>query len=218
MFLMQAADGFPRQRRNVNNIELIILAAVAVFVISRLYSVLGTKTGTEQPARRLKEAVARAAEAEEAAGAEDRPRVRAAFTGPAAAGLESIAAKDPGFNPDEFTRGARAAYEMTVAAFADGDRETLRNLVDDDVFEAYSDAITDREGSGAEPMRLVRVKSARIVEAEVAPGNLARVAVSFEADLSDGDMMRTAKEIWTFKRSLASTDPNWLLDEVATAS
>lgn len=202
----------------MNNIELIILAAVAVFVISRLYAVLGQKTGTEQPTRRLKEAMARAAEAEDKAAADDRPRVRAAFTGPAAAGLESIAASDPQFSPEEFTRGARAAYEMTVAAFADGDRETLGNLVDDDVFEAYSDAIAQRESSGAEPMRLVRLKSARIVDAEVAGGDLARVSVSFEAELSDGDMMRTAKEIWTFKRSLASTDPNWLLDEVSTAS
>lgn len=201
------------------NIELIILAAVAVLVISRLYAVLGQKTGAEQPARRVKEAVARAPEPEEDLSPEtDRPRVRAAFTGPAAAGLELIAAADPGFAPDDFTKGARRAYELIVSAYADGDREALRSLVDDDVYEVYSDAISQRETAGTEPVRLIRLKSARIVEAEVAAGDLGRVSVSFEADLSDGENMRTSREVWTFKRPLKSDDPNWLLDEVATAS
>lgn len=202
------------------NIELIILAAVAVLVISRLYAVLGQKTGAEQPARRVKEAVARAPEpADEDVSAEaDRPRVRPAFTGPAAAGLESIAAADPSFAPEDFTKGARRAYELIVNAYADGDRDALRQLVDDDVYELYSEAITQREGAGTEPVRLVRLKSARIVEAEVDADVLGRVSVSFEADLSDGETPRVAREIWTFKRSLKSDDPNWLLDEVATAS
>ena len=201
-------------------IDLIILAAIAVFVISRLYSVLGQKTGTEQrpPARRLREAPARVPDAEEAGEAEARAKLRPAFTGPAAAGLEAIAAHDAGFSPEDFTRGARKAYEMTVTAFADGDRETLRQLVDDDVYEVYSAAIVEREKTGAEPMRLARIRQARIVEASVDAGNVGRVLVSFESELSDGDMMRQAKEIWTFKRSLTSQDPNWLLDEVSTAT
>lgn len=205
------------------NIELIILAAIAVFVISRLYAVLGTKTGTEQPARRFnKETVTRRPEPQEddAAPAEgdERPRIRAAFTGPAAPGLEAIAGADPQFNPEEFTKGARKAYELIVNAYAEGDREALGSLVDDDVFEVYTQAITDREKAGSEPMRLVRLRSARIVDASLDASKMARVGVSFESELSDGDTLRSAKEIWTFKRSTVSQDPNWLLDEVATAS
>jgi predicted lipid-binding transport protein (Tim44 family) len=203
------------------NIELIILAAIAVFVISRLYAVLGQKTGHEQqPARRFnKEATVRTPEREDEAPAdEERPRVRPAFTGPAAAGLESIAAADPNFSPDDFTKGARRAYELIVNAYADGDRDALKQLVDDDVFEAYSQAIADREKAGSEPIRLARLRSARIVEASVDTSKMGRVAVSFESELSDGDTMRNAKEIWTFKRALNSQNPNWLLDEVATAS
>ncbi len=201
-------------------IDLIILAAIAVFVISRLYSVLGQKTGTEQrpPARRYSEAPARVPEADETGEAEGRAKLRPAFTGPAAAGMEAIAAQDGNFSPEDFTRGARKAYEMTVAAFADGDRETLRQLVDDDVYDVYSEAITEREKTGAEPMRLARLRQARIVEASVDAGNVARVLVSFESELSDGDNLRSAKEIWTFKRALTSQDPNWLLDEVSAAT
>lgn len=202
------------------SIDLIILAAIAVFVISRLYAVLGQKTGAEPPARRYREAPARAPEREDdtAVEGEDRPRIRPAFTGPAAAGMEAIAAVDTTFAPDDFVKGARRAYEMIVGAFADGDRDTLKTLVDDDVMEVYTAAIAEREKAGTEPMRLVRLRQARIVEASVDNVNMARVMVSFESELSDGDNLRQAKEIWTFKRSLNNQDPNWLLDEVETAS
>lgn len=201
------------------SIDLIILAAIAVFVISRLYAVLGQKTGAEQRPRPYREAPVRAAEqAEDAKTDEDKRKLRPAFTGPAAAGLEAIASEDTSFSPDEFLRGARKAYELIVAAYADGDRDALRALVDQDVFDVYSDAIVDRQKTGAEPMRLVRLRQARIVEASVDASHFGRVLVSFESDLSDGENLRSSKEIWTFKRSLRSDDPNWLLDEVATAS
>ena len=202
------------------NIDLIILAAIAVFVISRLYAVLGQKTGAEPPARRYREAPARAPEREDGAVVEDedRPKIRAAFTGPAAAGLEAIAAKDANFAPDDFIKGARRAYELIVGAFADGDRDALKQLVDDDVMEVYSAAIAEREAAKTEPMRLLRVRQARIADASVDAKKMARVEVSFESELSDGDNLRQAKEIWTFKRALNNQDPNWLLDEVATAS
>jgi predicted lipid-binding transport protein (Tim44 family) len=201
------------------SIDLIILAAIAVFVISRLYAVLGQKTGAEPRSRQLREAPVRAAEqADETAAEQDKRKLRPAFTGPAAAGMEAIASEDPSFSPDEFVRGARKAYELIVAAFAEGDRDALRALVDQDVFDAYSDAIAERQRDGTEAMRLMRVRQARIVEASVDGTHTGRVLVSFESDLSDGENLRAAKEIWTFKRSLRSEDPNWLLDEVATAS
>ena len=202
------------------SIDLIILAAIAVFVISRLYAVLGQKTGAEPPARRLREAPVRAPEQDDDGSTDvaDKRRLRPAFTGPAAAGMEAIAAEDDSFSPEEFTRGARKAYELIVAAFADGDRDALRALVDQDVFDAYSDAIAERERAGTEPMRLARLRQARIAEASVDAGNMARVLVSFESDLSDGENMRSAKEIWTFKRQLKIDNPNWLLDEVTTAN
>lgn len=209
------------------SIELIILAAVAVFVIQRLYAVLGQKSGTE-PTRRLREVTAPAPDLEAAREEEERPRLRPAFTGPGAAGLEAIAAADPGFSPDDFVKGARRAYELIVTAYADGDRAALSTLVDEDVYEAYDAAITSREKSGGEPLRLARLKVARIVDAsltnpsgqasEAGGGQIAKVEISFEAELNDGEKHRLAREIWTFKRAVTSSDPNWLLDEVATAS
>ncbi len=201
------------------NIELIILAAVAVFVISRLYTVLGQRTGSEPRARRMPTQPQPAPAGEAAAHDEEeaeRTQIRPAFTGPGAAGLEAIAAADADFLPDTFVRGARKAYEMIVNAYADGDRNTLKPLLDGDVYAAYDAAISAREGAPGEPLRLVRLKSARITDASLDGAKVARVAVAFEADLSDGENLRRAKEIWTFKRFVAGADPNWLLDEVET--
>jgi predicted lipid-binding transport protein (Tim44 family) len=184
------------------NIELIILAAVAVFVISRLYAVLGQRTGAEPRARRMP-----APTVEEAAP-------RPSFSGPGAAGLEAISEADPGFTPDTFLRGARKAYEMIVTSFADGDRAALKPLLDADVYGAYEAAIAEREASGAEPLRMVRLRSARIEDARLDAG-IARVSVAFEADLSDGETLRRSSEVWTFKRPVKGDDPNWLLDEVS---
>ena len=197
------------------DIELIIFAAVAVFVISRLYSVLGTRTGAEPPSEQLQETVHSRINPDEEV---EQPGLRPAFTGPGAAGLEAIAAVDKQFHPQSFIQGAKSAYEMTVEAFADGDRKTLKSLLNDDVYEAYETAIEARESEGREPLRLMRLKSAEIADAELVADKLARVSVSFEASLSDGENQRVAKEIWTFERQVKSRDPNWFLAEVSEAS
>ena len=132
--------------------------------------------------------------------------------------MEAIAAIDKQFNPRDFLQGSKKAYEMIVAAFADGDRKMLKTLLDDDVYEAYETAIDEREAAGRDPLRLMRLRSAEIADAELTHDGIARVSVSFEASLSDGENQRTAKEIWTFERPARSRDPNWFLSEVAEAS
>jgi predicted lipid-binding transport protein (Tim44 family) len=196
------------------NIELIILAAVAVFVISRLYAVLGQRTGAEPRARRMPAPTVRARPEAEVESDVEEAAPRPSFSGPGAAGLEAISEADPGFTPDTFLRGARKAYEMIVTSFADGDRAALKPLLDADVYGAYEAAIAEREASGAEPLRMVRLRSARIEDARLDAG-IARVSVAFEADLSDGETLRRSSEVWTFKRPVKGDDPNWLLDEVS---
>ncbi len=138
------------------------------------------------------------------------------FTGPAAASLEEIHRADESFNTRDFLRGAKAAYEMIVAAFARGDREALRPLLDDDVYEAWDAAISEREANNEAAFDLLRIKKAEIEDASLENG-VARVAVRYEAELGDGERTRAAKEIWVYKRLVASKDPNWLLDDVEPA-
>ena len=204
-------------------IDILILAAVALFVLSRLYVALGRDDGppngrTRTPARQNTSegplGVRRTQKPEEPSNVR---KLRPAFTGPAAAGLEEIYNADNTFDPDQFQRGAREAYKIIIAAFAAGDREALKPLLDDDVYEAWDEAITNRETSGVEPYNLLRIRTLELDDAEM-DGQIARVMIRYEAELGDGENTRTARDIWTFKRNVTSSNPNWLLDDVETAS
>ena len=111
----------------------------------------------------------------------------------------------------------RSAYEMIVGAFARGDRDALKPLLDTDVYEAWDAAITDREVTGAEGMQLLRVRKAEISDASLAEDGMARVTVHYESELGDGESTVKASELWTFMRQTSSDDPNWILDDVDTA-
>lgn len=196
-------------------IELVLLAAIAVFVGWRLYTTLGSDGGP--PEGRARTQTPAPATAQEPRAPEQRQGLRPAFTGPAAAGLEAIHSVDPDFNPREFLSGARGAYEMLANAFARGDRETLREWLDDDVYEAWDAAIAEREKTNVEAPKLLRIRHSEIDEASLT-GDTARVTVRFEAELGDGDMTRKSEEFWTFMRDTKSEDPNWLLDDVDVAT
>lgn len=193
-------------------LEILILAFVAGFVLFRLYTTLGRRTGSERPV-----------EPAPAQGELPREPVTPATLSPQAAsasageGLMAIVRADPGFDVEHFITGARAAYELIVGAFAKGDRDALRGLLTPRVYESYSAAIDQREAAGGAGPELVRLKSTEIVGASL-QSDTARVTVKFEAELAEGAHgVRDARERWTFERNVRSSDPNWLLARVQAA-
>ena len=150
----------------------IVFAILAIFVVWKLRSVLGSRTGTEKPPNtgrfsfRRRDEGTPPAEPESnvvrlpgAAGAPlptrpptpvavDRWKGYAEPASPAAAGLDAIAAADPSFAAEPFLNGAKAAYEMIVTAFAAGQRATLEGLLAKDVYESFAAAIAEREAHG----------------------------------------------------------------------
>jgi predicted lipid-binding transport protein (Tim44 family) len=199
-------------------IEVLVLAAVALIVLSRLYMALG-RGGNDRPVERptASKAPMDAAPADLAERRQRRDHAeRPIFTGPAAGGLEEIYNADNSFSASGFMQGAKAAYQMIVAAFARGDRDALRPLLDDDVYEAWDAAISARV-PGEKTFELLRIKRAEIDSAEL-DGRMARIMIRYEADLGDGETTRTAKEVWTFMRDVTSADPNWILDDVEAAN
>lgn len=192
-------------------IELVLLAAIALFVGWRLYTTLGSDAGP--PEGRARNQATSPQTGAEKKRPEQESAVRPTFTGPAAAGLEAIHEVDSSFSPSEFLSGARSAYEMIANAFARGDRGTLAKWLETDVYEAWEAAITEREKNGTEAPKLLRIRHSEIEEASL-EGSIARVTVRFEAELGDGDMTRKSDELWTFRRDTTSDDPNWLLEDV----
>lgn len=195
-------------------VEIVLLAFVAGFVLFRLYTTLGKRTGAEPPAE-----PAPAPAQGELAREPLRPVVKAPLAqGEAASeGVSAIMRADPNFSVEHFLAGARGAYELIVGAFARGDREALRGLLTPRVFDAYCDAINQREQGGGQGPELVRLRTLELADASL-DGSIARVVVRFESELAEGAHgVRDARERWTFEREVRSPDPNWRLARVSVA-
>jgi predicted lipid-binding transport protein (Tim44 family) len=211
---------------------VVLLAMVAGFLALRLYSVLGKRSGHEQPLPKPAEervgpvAVPRTIEmATEAREAAVRP-----FDSTTEPGLRAIVAAEPQFDVNRFLDGAKSAYRMILEAFWRGDESALRELVSDDVHAAFAEAIEARREQGQVlDNRLIAIEHATIVSAAVTGGE-ARVAVRFDADIaavtrdaegnviggSTSDAVQT-HDVWTFVRTVRASDPNWVLADTDEA-
>jgi predicted lipid-binding transport protein (Tim44 family) len=209
------------------SVEIVLLAMVALFVGLRLYSVLGRRTGHEQqPILRPADSTA---PAESAAPVQDVVSERPESSGlvyedGAAAGIRAIISADPAFDVARFLDGAQSAYRMILEAYWKGDREELRHLAGEDVLASFEEAISEREAAGHQlDNRLVRIDRAIIQDAEL-KSRIASITVRFDADIaavtrdSSGEMIAgtltdavQANDLWTFRRTLGSANPNWLL-------
>lgn len=209
---------------------IVILALVAFFIGLRLYSVLGERTGHEQqpilkpadPDARVEARVPQPAVTQPSAD----NSADLAYVPLAGPGVRAILAADPSFDVARFLEGAKAAYRMILEAFWRGDLESVKAHVDDHVFETFAGAVEQRNKEGLTlDNRLVTIEQALISEANVEK-TVAIVTVRFEADIaavtrnaegqvvagSLSDAVQT-RDLWTFRRDLASRDPNWFLIE-----
>ena len=195
-------------------IEIVVLALIAGFVLIKLYTTLGRRSADE-PTEPRPQPVQGAPLSQEAMRSSLAPPLAGAALG--GDGVMAIVRADPAFDTAQFLMGARGAYELIVGAFARGDRDALKPLLTPRVFEAYSNAIAQREATGGAGPEIVRLRHAELAEAGL-QGSVARVTVKFEAELAEGAHgVRDAREKWTFERDVRSSDPNWRLARVAAA-
>jgi predicted lipid-binding transport protein (Tim44 family) len=215
-------------------VEIILLAMIALFVGLRLYSVLGQRTGHEQrPGARSEPPAPEATPAPATPDLAANPAEPSGFAYEkgAAAGIRAIVTADPGFDVARFVEGAQAAYKMVLEAFWKGDREELAFLTGDTVCKAFGEAIDAREAAGHRlDNRLVAIERAAIEDARL-DGRIAEIEIRFDAFVAavtrdrDGELVAGSLEdavptndIWTFRRDLASSDPNWRLVETDEAA
>lgn len=222
-------------------IDIILLAMIAGFIILRLRSVLGRRTGNEPT---QKDAFSRRERRAEEVGDKvvelpDRrsPSERTATADEAIAagkpgettleaGVAQIQVADRSFDPAQFVGGAHAAFETIVEAFAKGDVGALRGLLSNEVLERFKAAIAEREAAGRTlETTVVGIKSSDLIEAYM-NGRTAFATVKFVSEqinvtrdsqdaVVEGDDSRVTDvtDIWTFARNTRSRDPNWTLVE-----
>jgi predicted lipid-binding transport protein (Tim44 family) len=215
--------------------EIIILAMVFLFVALRLWSVLGRRTGHEQPIAKPMETPGRPAPAT-ALPSSDSSGQAQALADPlieqgAMSGIRAISEADRSFDAMQFLGGAKAAYRMILEAFWRGDKDELDRLVDGDVCEAFGQAIMAREEAGhVLDNRLVSIEKAVIDRAKLS-GQMASITVRFDADIAavtrdkDGNVVAGSlsdavptHDVWTFSRHVGASDPNWVLVETDEAA
>lgn len=235
------------------DLPTIIVIALAVVILVRLRSVLGTRTGNERPPMGRYRSSSETQDKPEANEADEkvvplRANNRTEETAPAfdddqrsrkldaeierlvgesgdvADGLRAIADADANFMPRTFLDGAKGAYEMIVTAFATGDKRTLKNLLEKDVYESFEQAISAREAAGQKTdFTFVGLPGIKITEAELEK-RTAQVTIQFDAEVvsatydksgqlveGNADQVITISDEWTFARSTRSRDPNWKL-------
>lgn len=209
-------------------IDLVLFGMVAVFLVLRLVSILGKRTGFEQPAERavpepaprgLRPAPVLDAVAEPAAP----KRVLPDPATPLGQTMMAMAGIDRSFTPQRFLDGAEAAFGIIVLAFAAGERTKLHPLLSADTYAAFEAAIAVRETEGHTQRTEIRaIISAMIEHAELA-GTVAAITVRFVSDqvnvtldaqnlpVAGTDAVTEITDIWTFERDLGQADPAWRL-------
>ena len=211
-------------------IQLLVLAGIAVFLILRLRSVLGTRDGFEKPptTERVPERrQPKRPEFDVIEGGPDRDITDHVQDGSdAAKALAAMKMADRDFNLTEFLDGAKVAYEMILMAFENGDVRPVSDYISDDVEESFVAAISAREDQGLTVdasfvgVREVGVQSARF-DRGTGEGE---ITVRFVAELTsvvrnaDGEIVegnpneiKRQRDIWTFARTMGAADPNWKL-------
>lgn len=213
---------------NSSLIQLLVLAGIAIFLILKLRSVLGTRDGFEKPAipaEELRPRVKRDFEVIE--GGPDRDITDHVADGSdAAKALAAMKMAEPGFSVNTFLQGARGAYEMILMAFERGDLEAIRPFLDDEIEAAFAQAINAREAEGLtveanfvglKEMALHNATFDRDTKrAEVSVryvGELTSVVRNKSGEVVEGNPkeVKRQRDVWTYARVMGSSDPNWQL-------
>ena len=213
-------------------IDLILFGMIAAFLVLRLRSILGRRTGYERPTAAYQPQAAPAAPVIEGRAEPVAPAAAHVLpdpNGPVGQTLGRMQATDPGFNPGAFLNGAEQAFRMIVDAFAKGDRATLRPLLSAATYGAFDSAITAGEAAGHTQISEMRgIQSATIEQADLS-GSIARLTVRFVSDqisytrdaagnpVAGTDAVTELVDLWSFERDLTSHDPVWRLVAATSA-
>jgi predicted lipid-binding transport protein (Tim44 family) len=217
---MGSSGGFP--------IDLVLFGMIAAFLVLRLRSILGRRTGFERRAQTYARPVAAAPDVGAPVidgTAEPAPSTRALpdAASPAGQALARMRAVAANFDPAHFLAGAEVAFRMVVEAFAAGNRETLKPLLSEETYRGFDAVLAAREANGETQRTDISGIESAAIEAADLRGTVASITVRFVSDqtnltldksgrvIAGTDAVTEITDIWTFERDLHSTDPTWRL-------
>ena len=189
-------------------LDIIILALIAGFIILRLRTILGRRTGHEK----------------KIFNNPSSKRATQKNTESKVVNLSSSKLDDAA--KEQFIKGAKAAYEMIITSFAKGDKKTLKPLLNKEIYQNFSDEIDYKKKENVKSeLTFVGVKSAEIKNFEK-NNNVYTFTVNFVSEIItckkdknnkiiDGspDIIKTVNDVWKFSKNMWSNSPNWYLVE-----
>ena len=207
-------------------IDILLFGMIAAFLVLRLRSILGRRTGFERPRDAASNVVGLRptppmieANPEPAAPARPLPTPNS----PAGRALAQMQQADRTFDPAHFLTGAEAAFRMIVAAFARGDRTALAPLLTDATYAGFDAVIATRETAGETQRSEIRSMETVAIEEAGLVGTLASITTRFVSDqisettdregkpVAGTDAVTEITDLWTFERNLSQPDPAWRL-------
>jgi predicted lipid-binding transport protein (Tim44 family) len=194
---------------NFGYIDIVLLAIVAGIIVLRLRSVLGK--GAEDSATRIKKPTIVDAQYEETVSS----RVE-----------ENVNLKE--FKEETFLKGAQAAYEMIVNAFAAADKKTLKDLTSPEVYKSFVGVLDERKNKKyVNQFTFIGIKKAKIENVDK-KDSFYTVKTRFVSEIiscikdannniieGSPEEIQTVNDVWSFSRDLNSEDPTWNLTEIA---
>lgn len=208
-------------------IQLLVLAAIAVFLILRLKNVLGTREGFEKPPLPQQPAERSGPAFEVIEGGPDLDITDHFDEGTAQArALADMKRIEPSFNVTDFLAGGRGAYEMIVMGYENGELDQIKDFLAEDIYESFVDGIAAREDQGLTiEANFIGVREMSLENVTLDPDTKeAEMTLKFVAELTqavrdkDGEIIegsltdvKKQKDSWVFARIMGSDDPNWFL-------
>lgn len=213
---------------NSSILQLLVLAGVAVFLILKLRSVLGTREGFEKPPVPLDDVKPKARrDFEVIEGGPDRDITDNVPEGSTASkALAAMKSAEPSFSVTTFLSGARGAYEMILMAFEKGEVDSVRPFLSGEVAASFDAAVAAREREGLTvEAKFVGLRELVLQDATFDRDNrTAEITVRFLGELTSvvrnkaGEVVegretevKRQRDVWTFARRMGVDDPNWQL-------
>ena len=212
---------------NMQLIQLLALAGIAVYLVLKLRGVLGTREGHEGPRTDMSNPVGGKPKFEVIEGGPDEDITdHVAEDSDSARALLGMKVAESSFSVTEFLQGSKGAYEMILMAFENGDLASVQSFLSEDVYKAFASVIETRKEKGLTiEVEFIGVRETGLMGATFDPAsNRGEVDVRFVCELtsvvkdSNGDTVegdetevKRQRDVWTFGRTMGSSDPNWQL-------
>jgi len=195
---------------NFGYIDIILLAIMAGFILLRLRSTLGK-------------------------GADNMP-MKARFTQAQSneefikSAVEDEEKQDPTkFDEKTFIKGAEAAYEIIINAFAKGDRKTLKPLLTTELFKNFEGVIKERNSKKiSSEMTFIGIKETKILDIDN-KDTFYKVKTKFVSEIvnclkndkgevleGNPEEIKLVTDVWVFEKDLKNSDPTWYLTELSS--